>query len=358
MKRTIAAIALSLLSAGALADLIFEHEGHTYRLVENPASWDEAMATATEMSLGGEAGYLARIDSAAENEAILSALSAHLSPAQLANSIPNDVSEAPFIWIGGSDEGREGDWRWSNNGDPFWRGDFNGKPIAGRYTNWGVQPDNAGGTENALAMGLANWPAPFYDLGSSGQWNDLEADNQLLYLIEFDTTVEPLRAYLNEPLNNGVQSGIGMIRGWALSEEGIEKVEVFIDGDYAFDVPYGDPRSDIGNAFPDIDDASTSGFSVPFRYSSLSAGQHTVSVVVTDAFGAQVERSSRFEVVRFDMAYVNKANTPNLDWSYVSGFSDYIMVRSAQVGDQAYDLVLAWQTRTQTFEIVEIIRID
>ena len=45
MKRTIAAIALSLLSAGALADLIFEHEGHTYRLVENPASWDEVLET-------------------------------------------------------------------------------------------------------------------------------------------------------------------------------------------------------------------------------------------------------------------------------------------------------------------------
>ena len=46
-------------------------------------------------------------------------------------------------------------------------------------------------------------------------------------LIEFDTTVEPLRASLNEPLNNGTHSGVGMIRGWALSEEGIEKVEVF-----------------------------------------------------------------------------------------------------------------------------------
>ena len=358
MKKTIAAIALSLLSAGAFADLIFEHEGHTFRLVENPASWDEATATAAAMSLGGETGYLARIDSASENNAILSALSAHLSPAQLANTIANDNSDAPFVWLGGSDEGREGQWLWSNNGDPFWQGDFNGKPVAGRFTNWGVQPDNAGGAENALALGLANWPKPFNDLGSAGQWNDLEADNQLLSLIEFDTTVEPLRASLNEPLNNGVQSGVGMIRGWALSEEGIEKVEVFIDGDYAFDVPYGDPRSDIGNAFPDIDGANTSGFSVPFRYSTLSAGQHTVSVVVTDEFGAQVESSSTFEVVRFDMAYLNRANTPSLDWSYVSGFSDSITVRSAQVGDQAYDLVLAWQTQTQTFEIVEIIRVD
>jgi hypothetical protein len=32
-------------------------------------------------------------------------------------------------------------------------------------------------------------------------------------------------------------------------------------------------------------------------------------------------------------------------------------VRSVQVGEQAYDLVLAWQTQTQTFEIVEIVRI-
>ena len=46
MRRTIAAIALSLLSAGAFADLIFEHEGHTYKLVESPASWGEATATA------------------------------------------------------------------------------------------------------------------------------------------------------------------------------------------------------------------------------------------------------------------------------------------------------------------------
>ena len=358
MRITIAAIALSLLSAGAFADLIFEHEGHTFKLVENPASLDEAAATAAEMSLGEEAGYLARIDSAAENKAIVSALSAHLSPAQLANSIPNDVSEAPFIWIGGSDEDREGRWLWSNNGDPFWQGNFNGKAIAGRYTNWGVQPDNSGGAENALAMGLANWPAPFYDLGSTGQWNDLEADNRLLYLVEFDAVAEPLRASLDEPRNNGVHSGVGMIHGWALSGEGVERIEVFIDEEYAFDVPYGDPRADIKKAFPDISGSSTSGFSVPFRYSTLSAGEHTVSVVVTDEFGAQVERSSTFEVVRFDLAYLNKANTPKLDWSYVSGFSDFITVRSAQVGDQAYDLVLAWQTQTQTFEIVEIIRVD
>ena len=47
-----------------------------------------------------------------------------------------------------------------------------------------------------------------------------------------------------------------MIRGWALSGEPIERVEVYVDGEYAFDVPYGDPRADIANKYPDNDMAA------------------------------------------------------------------------------------------------------
>ena len=368
MKRTIAkfaktlgtpvsvVVALTLLPAGAQADLVFEHDGHTYKLVELPATWDEATAAAEAMALAGNSGYLARVDSAAENQAILEAVSGHLSPAQRANSIPNDGSEAAFVWLGGSDAAREGQWLWINNGDRFWQGDFNGSPVGGRYTNWGIQPDNAGGAENALAMGLADWPDPFYDLGATGQWNDLEADNQLVYVVEFDTLSEPLRASLNEPVNGGIHSGVGMIRGWALSGEGVERIEVYVDGEYAFDVPYGDPRPDIGEAYPDIDLSSSSGFSVPFRYSALSAGEHTISVMVTDRFGDSTERSATFEVVRFDKPYIGKADSPNMDWSAASAFSDHITVIGARVGDELYNLRLEWQTRSQTFEIVEITR--
>lgn len=366
MKRTIAklaktlgtpvsvAAALTLLPAGAYADLIFEYDGHTYKLVELPATWHEATAAAKAMTLGDNAGYLARIDSATENQAILEAVSKHLSPAQLANSIPNDGSETAFVWLGGSDAEREGRWLWTNNGDPFWQGDFNGSPVGGRYTSWGIQPDNLGGAENSLAMGLADWPAPFYDLGVAGQWNDLEAENSLVYVVEFDTLSEPFKGRLNEPVNNGVHSGVGMIRGWALSGERIERVEVYVDGEYAFDIPYGDPRADIGNKYPDNDMAATSGFSVPFRYSALSAGNHTVSVVVTDQFGDQMERSATFEVVRFDKSYIGKADTPDLNWSFASGFSDQIVVHGVGVGEESYSIILQWQTRTQKFEIISI----
>ena len=366
MKRTIAKLAktlgtpvsvaatLTLLPAGVYADLIFEHDGHTYKLVELPATWHEATAAAKAMTLGDNTGYLARIDSAAENQAILEAVSDHLSPAQLANSIPNDGSETAFVWLGGSDAEQEGRWIWTNNGDPFWQGDFNGSPVGGRYTSWGIQPDNAGGAENSLAMGLADWPAPFYDLGAAGQWNDLEAENSLVYVVEFDTLSEPFKGRLNEPVNNGVHSGVGMIRGWALSGERIERVEVYVDGEYAFDIPYGDSRADIGNKYPDNDMAATSGFSVPFRYSALSAGSHTVSVVVTDQFGDQMERSATFEVVRFDKSYIGKADTPDLNWSFSSSFSDHIVVHGVGVGEESYSIILQWQTRTQKFEIISI----
>ena len=348
------AATLALHPSMALADLVFEHGGHTYKLVETPATWDDAKAAAEAMTLAGEPGYLARIDSADENDLILATMSARLSPAQLANTIPDDGSEASFVWLGGSDEQREGRWVWTNNGDPFWQGDFNGQAIGGRYTNWGIQPDNAGGNENALAMGLAAWPEPFYDLGATGQWNDLEASNELVYLVEFDTVVEPLRASLDEPFNGGVHAGVGMIRGWALSEEGVDRIEVYVDGRYAFDVPYGDPRADVGEAYPDIDESSTSGFSVPFRYGALEAGEHTVSVVVTDRFGDQEERSANFEVVRFEQPFISKADTPNMDWSVASSFADYISLRGVRVGDKAYSVVMQWQTKTQSFEIVSI----
>jgi len=356
MNRIIAALSLTLLSAGAHADLIFEHDGHTYKLIESAATWEQANNVAEKMTLGGHSGYLARIDSAAENRAIFDIVSGRLSSKQRDATTPNDGSGTAFIWLGGSDAASEGDWRWLNNGDPFWLGDFNGSSVGGRYHNWGVQPDDATGSEDALAMGLGDWPEPFYDLGSAGQWNDLDPGNALMYVIEFDTTVEPIRMNLDEPLNRGTQSGVGMIRGWVVSEEPVDRIEVYLNGEYAFDIPYGDPRPDVGAKFPDSETAATSGFSVPYRFSALPAGEHTVDVVVVDRFGNRAERSSSFEVVRFQKGYIGTADTPNMDWSYASAFGKSIKVRGVSIDGVSYDVELQWQRRSQKFEIVKIDR--
>ena len=366
MKRTIAkfakifgtpvsvATALTLLPAGAHADLIFEHEGHTYKLIESTATWEQANTTAEKMTLGGLSGYLARIDSAAENAAIFEVLSARLSSKQREDTTPDDGSGSAFIWLGGSDAASEGDWRWVNNGDRFWAGDFNGSSVGGRYHNWGVQPDDANGNENALAMGLGGWPEPFYDLGAAGQWNDLDPNNSLMYVIEFDTTVEPMQMALNEPLNRSTQAGVGMVRGWVVSEEPVDRIEVYLDGRYVFDIPYGDPRPDIAAKFPESEGAATSGFSVAYRFSALPAGDHTIDVVITDSFGNRIERSSSFEVVRFEKGYISPSEAPNMDWSYPSSYGDLITVRGVTVAGETYNIWLRWQSGTQKFEMVRI----
>ena len=114
MNKIIAALLLTLLSAGAHADLIFEHDGHTYKLIESTATWEQAKNVAEKMTLGGHSGYLARIDSAAENRAIFEIVSGRLSSEQREATTPNDGSGIAFIWLGGSDAASEGDWRWLN----------------------------------------------------------------------------------------------------------------------------------------------------------------------------------------------------------------------------------------------------
>lgn len=365
MKRTIATraknakiiatavTALALLPAGAYADLIFEHERHTYKLVESLASWHDANAAAELMSLGGATGYLARIDSVAENEAIIEALLRHLTPEQLSQSVAEDGSNAPFIWLGASDD-VEGQWRWSNNGEQFWSGDFNGTSVSGQYSNWGVQPDNYGGSEDALAIGLSDWPDPFYDLGETGQWNDLDKSTPLYSLVEFEN-VSDLKVSLDGPSNGDVYSGVGMVKGWAISSDGIEKVEAFIDGDLVFDVPYGDKREDVGSAFPEIEQSSDSGFSSPLNFSRLQAGEHNLTVKVTDAFGTAKEKSSSFVVARFDKSFIGSGDGVELGWAReISALGSSIFIQGALIDGDFYNIKLTWRTSSQNFELVEI----
>ena len=353
MRRTIATLALSLLPAGALADLVFEHGGHTYKLVETPATWDDARAAAEAMSLGGQPGYLARIDSAGENAALLEAALNHLSQEQLAESMADDESGTAFIWLGGSDASQEGRWAWVNNDEQFWAGDFNGLPVEGRFANWGIQPDNANGDEDSLAVGLGDWPEPFYDLGASGQWNDLHASNTLFYFVEFDG-LSDLDMGVEEPASGDVYTGIGMVRGWAVSTSGVAKIEVFIDGDYAFDLPHGGPHGNAAIRFPDIPGSDKAGYATPLNYSALGFGNHTITVKITDRFGSSVERVKEFATLAFHKPYIGKDSIVEMGWSYTSALGEDVFVYDAVIDGQFYNLVLSWSAREQGFKIISI----
>ena len=349
----VAVITLALGPPLVLAESIFEFGGHTYKIISEPATWEEASAKAAEMQLAGKQGYLARINSARENAVILEAVMAHLTEEELGATIAEDGSDTAFVWLGGSDSAQEGKWVWSDNGDQFWEGDFNGSPVGGFFTNWGVQPDSASGTEDALAMGLGDWPEPFFDLGAAGQWNDLDGDTAMAYVIEF-SSVTDLRLVIEEPTAGGIHSGIGMVRGWAVSSNAIERVEVFVNDEYQFDIPHGGFRPDVGNIFEEIENSDNSGYASAVNFGGLEAGEHTVTVRVTDTFGSIKERGADFTVTKFHKGFISADDAIELGWTAISGLGKSIKIRGAKVDGEYYDISLEWRTATQGFEITSI----
>ena len=96
--------------------------GHWYKLVTSasPLDW-----TACETDAQKAGGYLASIDSDAENDWVWKYL----------------VSNAAETFLGGSDAANEGTWTWSN-GEAF------------TYSNWAKgEPDDQKGNQNYLIMG-------------------------------------------------------------------------------------------------------------------------------------------------------------------------------------------------------------
>ncbi|MGH1384746.1 DUF5018 domain-containing protein [Kordia sp.] len=162
----------------------FQYNGKTYELVRENKTWANAAACAVDRG-----GYLAEINDAAENTAIFNELMNNAG-ISLNNTVSNSGGAASYVFLGANDIASEGVWVWNGNNDAsttqFWQGDANGSAVGGLYNNWGTEPDNFAGNQDALGIGLNVWPQPTGGLGVAGQWNDIPASDALYYLIEFD----------------------------------------------------------------------------------------------------------------------------------------------------------------------------
>ena len=173
---------------------VFTYNGHTYEIVKEARTWIDAAKAAAKREKYGVAGALVRIDNAAENQAIYKHLIEAIPPSEFPNTNAPDGGGGAYVWLGASDRLHEGKWIWDVNGDkhgdPFWSGGKNGSPVDGRYYNWGTvnrvqnEPDNYH-NQDAAGISLNGWPIPSRRLGLPGQWNDLNIDNKLYYLIEY-----------------------------------------------------------------------------------------------------------------------------------------------------------------------------
>ena len=180
----------------------FTFNGHTYQIVKEQKSWSAAASCA--VSLGG---YLAEINSQAEQDSIYNSIQNLAGISSIYTSVP-DGGGVAYVWLGDTDLQTEGTWLWDgdndNTGTNFWNGQGSagnggGTAAGGSYVNWGGassgspnEPDNFN-NQDAAAIGLSGWPSsnPGF-LGNAGEWNDIDTSNQLYYVVEqncTDTTI-------------------------------------------------------------------------------------------------------------------------------------------------------------------------
>ena len=98
-----------------------------------------------------------------------------------------DGGGAEYHWLGASDSINENNWAWAD-GSTLETSKIAGRAFWGNGAGHGIggsEPDNFN-NQDCLAMAVTAWPAAnpgFY--GAAGQWNDIDCDNSLNFIVEY-----------------------------------------------------------------------------------------------------------------------------------------------------------------------------
>ncbi len=178
-----------------------------------------------------------------------------------------------------------------------------------------------------------------------GLWTPLAAQAQ---------SGDVLRVSLEEPVQGQSHAGVGNLRGWAVSSVGIERVSIFIDGSFAFNAPYGGQRNDVGEAFSDVPGSASSGFSLAYNYSDLSAGQHTIRAEALTTGGQTISTQATFNVLRLGSSFIADPNLVDISGVQCVINDQNISLIDAVVEGTPTDITLQWRTATQGFELFDV----
>lgn len=163
-----------------------------------------------------------------------------------------------------------------------------------------------------------------------------------------------LRHALEAPKQGSSYSGIGTLRGWAVAEEGIDYVEIYVDDAFFQNAPYGGKREDVGNIYPEVEGSDDSGYALAFNYSILSEGSHTIKAVAVTNSGRRIEKISSISVAKFHKDFIRASDEVNLNSASCSVTDSEISVIDALIDGRVYDVSMEWRSSDQGFEIYEI----
>jgi hypothetical protein len=160
---------------------------------------------------------------------------------------------------------------------------------------------------------------------------------------------------LEEPGANSTYTGIANVRGWVVGSKGINRVELYVNGELKNNIPIGGLRTDVGHQYPNYPNSSYSGYSMAFNYSGLPAGQHSIVVRAIDSEGSFKDSSATFNVTRFDNSYISNSSSVSLNGATISNDNQSIFISNMTADGKKYDIRLDWRTATQGYTITQII---
>jgi hypothetical protein len=92
--------------------------------------------------------------------------------------------------------------------------------------------------------------------------------------------------FVDAPRPGETLRGAITIAGWALSEDRIERVAIYIDRSYASRALLGQARPDVAKAYPGMPNAAVSGWITVLNTGSFSQGKHEIIVQARSEDGA------------------------------------------------------------------------
>jgi hypothetical protein len=149
----------------------------------------------------------------------------------------------------------------------------------------------------------------------------------LLWEFDVDVSSDSSRTESETPAEGSVQSGVGLIRGWACDAK---TVEVQFDEYPRMLIPYGSSRADTNDVCGD----NSNGYGAVFAWGLLGHGTHTMKTFIDGRERSEVS----FEV-------------NGLDEPFVKGLSgEYGLPDFPQMGQS---VLIRWSEADQNFIIVE-----
>lgn len=116
-----------------------------------------------------------------------------------------------------------------------------------------------------LDFGVWNYPSPGPLEGGNGEWSGTEIKTSCV------------EGHIDTPTDNAIVAGTSLIEGWAkIQGSAIDRIEIWIDGNYQGDATYGLPRPDVGGDY---------GYQWPWDTTTYPNGIHTIQVNAVAANG-------------------------------------------------------------------------